>query len=135
MGPWLVAAAANGLMRLPWAHLPPTASDRFSMQTRSIGSDTAAATRCGMRWCCSAWPCCSVRIQPGRHRRILQAVAWAFLIGIVLFAGSLYLLALTHIRAFAWITPFGGVTLMAGWFGLILLGIFALARNGRPLVV
>ncbi len=42
---------------------------------------------------------------------------------LTVFAGSLYLLALTHIRALAWITPVGGVVLMAGWLGLIALGV------------
>jgi len=64
-----------------------------------------------------------VRAQPYRHRRLLQAIGGAFLAGIVLFAGSLYLLAFTHVRAFAWLTPFGGVVLMAGWLGLVLLGV------------
>jgi uncharacterized membrane protein YgdD (TMEM256/DUF423 family) len=38
--------------------------------------------------------------------------------GIVLFSGSLYALALTNIRFFAFITPFGGICLIAGWLAL-----------------
>jgi len=123
MGPWLVAAAANGLMAIAMgafaAHGLRSVLDADALDWLDTGSRYQmwhALVLFGVALLL-------VRIQPGRHRRILQAVAWAFLIGIVLFAGSLYLLALTHIRAFAWITPFGGVTLMAGWFGLILLGI------------
>ena len=44
--------------------------------------------------------------------------AWFFLIGIVLFSGSLYLLALTGVRAFGMVTPFGGVAFLAGWAAL-----------------
>ncbi len=44
--------------------------------------------------------------------------AWAFLTGIVLFSGSLYLLALTGNRIFAMVTPFGGVAFLAGWIAL-----------------
>jgi uncharacterized membrane protein YgdD (TMEM256/DUF423 family) len=41
--------------------------------------------------------------------------AWCFLLGICLFSGSLYLLALTGIRGFGLVTPFGGLSLLAGW--------------------
>ena len=123
MGPWLVAAAANGLMAIAMgafaAHGLRSVLDADALDWLDTGSRYQmwhALVLFGVALLL-------VRIQPARHRRILQAVAWAFLTGIVLFAGSLYLLALTHIRAFAWITPFGGVTLMAGWFGLILLGV------------
>lgn len=42
-------------------------------------------------------------------------VAWCFVIGVVIFSGSLYALALTGIRGFGAITPFGGVALILGW--------------------
>jgi uncharacterized membrane protein YgdD (TMEM256/DUF423 family) len=35
--------------------------------------------------------------------------------GIILFSGSLYMLALTSIRAVAFVTPLGGLLLVAGW--------------------
>jgi uncharacterized membrane protein YgdD (TMEM256/DUF423 family) len=41
-----------------------------------------------------------------------------FLVGIILFSGSLYLLALTDMRAFAFITPIGGLAFLAGWAAL-----------------
>ena len=40
---------------------------------------------------------------------------WAFLAGVVLFSGSLYLMALTGIRLFGAITPLGGVAFIIGW--------------------
>jgi uncharacterized membrane protein YgdD (TMEM256/DUF423 family) len=40
---------------------------------------------------------------------------WSFLAGIVIFSGSLYLLALTNWRWLGAITPFGGLSLLAGW--------------------
>lgn len=48
------------------------------------------------------------RKEPGLSWNVLLA-------GIVLFAGSLYLLALTGIRGLGAITPIGGVLLVAGW--------------------
>jgi uncharacterized membrane protein YgdD (TMEM256/DUF423 family) len=41
--------------------------------------------------------------------------AWLFLIGAALFAGSLYLMALTPQRWMALATPLGGLFLLAGW--------------------
>jgi uncharacterized membrane protein YgdD (TMEM256/DUF423 family) len=38
-----------------------------------------------------------------------------FLGGIVLFSGSLYVLALTGMRAAAFVTPVGGVAFLIGW--------------------
>jgi len=49
--------------------------------------------------------------------------AWAgglFIAGTILFSGSLYLLALTGVRGFGAITPFGGVAFIAGWATLAL---------------
>lgn len=43
---------------------------------------------------------------------------WAMIAGIVLFSGSLYLLALTGTRAWGMVTPFGGIAFLAGWAGL-----------------
>ena len=48
-------------------------------------------------------------------KRGLALAAWLFLAGIVLFAGSLYVIALTGMRGLGLITPFGGVAFLAGW--------------------
>lgn len=40
---------------------------------------------------------------------------WAFVVGILIFAGSLYLLVLSGQRWLGAITPIGGVALIAGW--------------------
>lgn len=45
---------------------------------------------------------------------------WGFSIGILLFSGSLYLLAATGIKWLGAITPFGGVAFLFGWFWLVL---------------
>jgi uncharacterized membrane protein YgdD (TMEM256/DUF423 family) len=44
-----------------------------------------------------------------------RPAAIAFLVGIVLFSGSLYLLALTGIPILGVVTPFGGLAFIAGW--------------------
>ena len=49
-------------------------------------------------------------------------VAWAgggFALGVLLFSGSLYALALSGIRVLGAITPIGGVALLVGWAALL----------------
>jgi len=46
---------------------------------------------------------------------------WAFpalLVGVVLFSGSLYAMALSGVRVLGAVTPIGGVLLIAGWIGI-----------------
>lgn len=51
----------------------------------------------------------------------LPAVAWAlFFAGIVIFSGSLYVLAFTGIRWLGAVTPIGGLCLLGGWLALAL---------------
>ena len=45
---------------------------------------------------------------------------WSFLMGILLFSGSLYLLAFTNLRWLGAITPFGGISFIVGWLWLVL---------------
>lgn len=56
----------------------------------------------------------------------LRGAGWAMLAGILLFSGSLYLLALTGLRWLGAITPFGGVAFLAAW------GLFAAAALRNP---
>jgi uncharacterized membrane protein YgdD (TMEM256/DUF423 family) len=46
---------------------------------------------------------------------LLRAAGWAMLAGIVLFSGSLYLLALTGLGWLGAITPVGGAAFIAAW--------------------
>ena len=61
-------------------------------------------------------------------RRSLTIAGWAFLLGIVLFSGSLYLLAVTGVRSLGAITPFGGLSFLIGWASLAVAG-FASTTN------
>ncbi len=44
----------------------------------------------------------------------------SFLVGIVIFSGSLYLLALTNLRWLGAITPLGGIGFIVGWLWLVI---------------
>lgn len=67
-----------------------------------------------------------------------EAVAgWTFGLGILLFSGSLTLLALTGWRRWGAVTPVGGVLLLVGWAALIGIAVSfqPLARSATyPLV-
>ncbi|HLQ37072.1 MAG TPA: DUF423 domain-containing protein [Planctomycetota bacterium] len=60
----------------------------------------------------------------GRTGRAAAFAARAFVVGVLLFCGSLYLLALTDTKWLGAVTPFGGVALVSGWI--------ALAMAARP---
>ena len=49
---------------------------------------------------------------------LVSASGWLFVIGTVLFSGSLYILSLTGLRWLGAITPLGGLAFLAGWLCL-----------------
>lgn len=61
--------------------------------------------------------------------RAANLAGWSFLIGVVVFSGSLYALALSRVGVFGAITPIGGVLMLVGWAALALA---ALAGRRRP---
>ena len=46
---------------------------------------------------------------------LLRSSGWLFVVGLVLFSGSLYCLSLTGIKWLGAITPLGGLAFIAGW--------------------
>jgi uncharacterized membrane protein YgdD (TMEM256/DUF423 family) len=52
--------------------------------------------------------------------KVLKWAANLFVSGIVLFSGSLYMLAISGIKALGIITPFGGVAWIIAWFLLVM---------------
>ena len=54
--------------------------------------------------------------------RLLKLSAYSFLLGIVFFSGSLYLLALTELPMIGLITPIGGALFILGWITLCIFG-------------
>lgn len=55
-------------------------------------------------WAWSRWP-----VGP------VAAAGWAFVVGIVVFSGSLYALVLSGQRWLGAVTPLGGVAFLIGW--------------------
>jgi uncharacterized membrane protein YgdD (TMEM256/DUF423 family) len=48
----------------------------------------------------------------------LVVSGWLFIVGVVIFSGSLYAISLTGIKSLGAIAPLGGIALMAGWGAL-----------------
>jgi len=120
MNPWLAAAAVNGLIAVAAgafaAHGLQSRLDAHSLQT----FETAAryqmyhALAIGL-----------AAVVPRDRFATLACVLFA--VGIVLFSGSLYLLALTGVSIFGLGAPAGGANLLAGWIALA----YAALRKGR----
>ncbi len=58
----------------------------------------------GVAWAHTRWP-----------GTLVNASGWLFVAGILLFSGSLCVLALSGARWLGAITPFGGLAFLAGW--------------------
>jgi uncharacterized membrane protein YgdD (TMEM256/DUF423 family) len=63
-------------------------------------------------WAVSRWP------------GSLPVIAgWLFVLGSILFSGSLYILALTGVRWWGAVTPVGGLAFLGGWVCLVLTAV------------
>ena len=49
----------------------------------------------------------------------LNSAGWCFIVGIVIFSGSLYLLSTTGVRWLGAVTPLGGLAFLSGWAILV----------------
>jgi len=59
-------------------------------------------------WAITCWP-----------QAKINSAGWCFIVGIIVFSGSLYLLSITGMRGFGVITPVGGLAFLAGWAILV----------------
>ena len=57
-------------------------------------------------------------IEKNQSELQLSLAGWAFIFGIILFSGSLYVLAVTGIKSLGMVTPIGGVFFIIGWVSL-----------------
>ena len=63
-------------------------------------------------WAASQW-----------NSQLISVAGWLFVVGIVIFSGSLYILSLTGIRWLGAITPIGGLAFILGWLFLAWMAI------------
>lgn len=67
----------------------------------------------------------------GRSPRLIAFTGWTFVLGTVLFSGTLYLFGLTGSRALVWLTPIGGLLFLVGWAGLFIAALRMPHRKGE----
>jgi uncharacterized membrane protein YgdD (TMEM256/DUF423 family) len=111
MNPWLAVAAINGLLAVAagalGAHGIQSLLDAHAVQIFET------ATRYQM------YHALAIGLAALALRGPFATLACAlFLAGIVLFSGSLYLVALTGVPIFGILTPVGGANFLAGWASL-----------------
>lgn len=54
-------------------------------------------------------------LAPTLSPRLATIAGWGFIVGILVFSGSLYALVLSDIRILGAITPIGGIAFLIGW--------------------
>lgn len=69
--------------------------------------------------------------RPGYPARWLKLASLAFLLGVALFSGSLYALALSGIGWLGAVTPLGGLLFICGWLALAVAALKS-APSNRP---
>jgi uncharacterized membrane protein YgdD (TMEM256/DUF423 family) len=94
-------------------HLTPEHMITFSKAVRYQMHHALAML--AVAWALTQWPA---------QVRLIRGAGWMFLAGILLFSGSLYLLAFEVVDP-GWVTPTGGIAFIAGW---LLLAWGALKR-------
>ena len=113
---WLVIAALNGALAVAFgafaAHGLSQKMDAHALGIFETGARYHMYHALAMGLAALA--------MPGKAVRTATWSAALFLAGIILFSGSLYALALTGEREFAFVTPVGGVSFLAGWVTLAL---------------
>ena len=63
----------------------------------------------------------------------LAVAGWSFALGPLLFAGSLYAVALGGLAGFGALAPFGGAAMILGWLAVLAAGVLrGAARHRRP---
>lgn len=122
--PWLFLAALNGFLSVAAG-----AFGAHALKAR-LGPDLLAVFETGARYHMYhalalglVGLLAAQRGAGGLPTGLLDGAGWAFLVGTLLFSGSLYALALTGVRALGAITPLGGLGFLAGW---ALLGLAVL---------
>jgi uncharacterized membrane protein YgdD (TMEM256/DUF423 family) len=104
---WLALAALNGLMAVAaGAFGAHGASDPLAKEWLRTGAQYQLAHAVAALAC---YGLLRIAVGPAAW------AAWLFDIGGLVFGGSLYLMALTGVRALGAVTPIGGGLLIAGW--------------------
>ena len=88
-----------------WGRLSP--EDLITFETGVRYQMYHALALLAVAWAASRWPSGAT-----------TAAGWLFVLGIVVFSGSLYVLVLTGQRWLGAVTPLGGLAMIGGWASL-----------------
>lgn len=64
-----------------------------------------------------------VQNPPACRAKAFNIIGGSWILGILLFSGSLYSLAFTGVKGLAWSTPIGGIFFMIGWAALFYISV------------
>ena len=115
---WLQLGAAWGFLAVAiGAFGAHGLKERLESLGQAANFQTAAQYQ---MYCAFALMAVGVLALQGRSGTALAVAGWSFLLGSLLFSGSLYILATTGLKWLGAITPLGGVLMLAGWAALFL---------------
>jgi uncharacterized membrane protein YgdD (TMEM256/DUF423 family) len=100
IGVALGAFGAHGLR----AHFDANPTLESSFETAARYQMYHALALLAVAWLASRWP-----------TRLVRWAGWLFIVGIILFSGSLYILSIANIRIMGAVAPLGGLAFLAGW--------------------
>ena len=116
---WLIFAGVYGMLGVGAG-----AFGAHALKTR-LSADMLAVFETGSRYCLvHAVVLLGVAAYSAlRPSAALRRSGWFFVVGIAIFSGTLWILALSGQRWLGAITPIGGTSLILGWFSLMMAGI------------
>ncbi len=119
-GVWLALAAASGFVSVAAG-----AFGAHGLEGRISTAELAAFETASRYQMYHALALVAVAWMAGRGLapRPVMFAGWAFVVGTVLFSGSLYVFGLTGSRAVVWLTPLGGLGFLVGWAGLFVAAL------------
>jgi uncharacterized membrane protein YgdD (TMEM256/DUF423 family) len=115
-GFWLQAGAAWGFLGVALGAFGAHGlKDRLNELGQTTNFHTAAQYH---MYCAFALVAVGLLVLSGRSSSAAAVAGWSFLLGSLIFSGSLYLLAVTGVKWLGAITPIGGVAMLVGWVAL-----------------
>ena len=121
---WLLLAAVNGFLAVLAGAFAAHGLESHADPAALAGFRTGAHYHMyhALALIAVAW-----RADGRKGAPVVALAGWGFVVGILLFCGSLYVLGLSGSRSLVWVTPLGGVSFLAGWAALA----FAACRGQR----
>jgi len=122
---WLLIAALFGLTAVALG-----AAEAHGVATEAIPQRAALATavRYQLIHALALFAIAWLGSRDPRARLVILA-GWAYVVGVILFSGSIYLSVLLSVEGITYAAPFGGLFLMAGWALLAVYAVILIRRT------